>query len=142
MDIEKIKAVFTERPGMETTLGMEFLSTPDEDSCMARLNVDRRTRQPYGLLSGGASLALAEELAGIGTAALCPDRIGVGISVSANHLKPAYEGDVVTALARLIQKGRTLHVWQVEIRRSDGEMVSMVTVTNCLIEKRPGDPNK
>ncbi len=138
MDIEKIKAVFEKCPGMETALGMEFISTPDEDTCMARMHVDHHNRQPYGMLSGGASLALAEELAGIGTAALCPDRIGVGTNVTANHLKVAYEGDTVTALAKLIHKGRTLHVWQVEIRRSDGETVSMVTVTNCLVDKKPG----
>ena len=121
MDIEFIKEKIGRQPGLSNTLGMEFLSTPEPDTCMARMKVDERNRQPFGFLSGGASLALAENLAGVGSLALCPHKIGVGISVSGSHVKAVLEGDVVTATARLMHKGRTLHQWQVEIVNSAGE---------------------
>ena len=59
MDIEFIKEKIGRQPGLSNTLGMEFLSTPEPDTCMARMKVDERNRQPFGFLSGGASLALA-----------------------------------------------------------------------------------
>lgn len=133
MDIEFIKEKIGRQPGLSNTLGMEFLSTPKPDTCMARMKVDERNRQPFGFLSGGASLALAENLAGVGSLALCPHKIGVGISVSGSHVKAVLEGDVVTATARLMHKGRTLHQWQVEIVNSAGELISTVQVTNYII---------
>ncbi len=135
MIIENIKHILEEQPNLATALGIEFLSTPEVDTCMARMAVDDRTRQPYGLLSGGASLALAEELAGVGSAALCPDKVGVGINVSGNHLKAARVGDMVTAIARLTHTGKTLHVWNVEIRNQADELISTATVTNLLMQK-------
>jgi uncharacterized protein (TIGR00369 family) len=69
------------------------------------MKVDERNRQPFGFLSGGATLALAENLAGIGSLALCPGRISVGINVSGSHVKAVAEGDTVTAYGRLIHKG-------------------------------------
>ena len=133
MDIEFIKEKIGRQPGLSNTLGMEFLSTPEPDTCMARMKVDERNRQPFGFLSGGASLALAENLAGVGSLALCPHKIGVGISVSGSHVKAVLEGDVVTATACLMHKGRTLHQWQVEIVNSAGELISTVQVTNYII---------
>lgn len=133
MDVEFIKEKIGRQPGLSNTLGMEFLSTPEPDTCMARMKVDERNRQPFGFLSGGASLALAENLAGVGSLALCPHKIGVGISVSGSHVKAVLEGDVVTATARLMHKGRTLHQWQVEIVNSAGELISTVQVTNYII---------
>ena len=65
MDISKIKTLIDESKGFETLLGMEFLSTPEDDTCLARMAVDKRTAQPFGFLSGGASVALAETLAGV-----------------------------------------------------------------------------
>ncbi len=135
MNIDSIKSIIEEKPNLATALGIEFLSTPEADSCMARMTVDERTCQPYGMLSGGASLALAEELAGVGTAALCTDKIGLGINVSGNHLKAATRGETVTATARLTHAGKTLHVWSVEIRNEAGELISTATVTNCLVAK-------
>ena len=62
MNVEKIKAIIDAKPNLSTALGMEFISTPEDDTCMARMKVDERNRQPFGFLSGGASLALAENL--------------------------------------------------------------------------------
>ena len=136
MDVTAIKAIIERQPNLSTALGMEFISTPEEDTCMARMKVDERNRQPFGFLSGGASLALAENVAGVGSSALCPGKICVGISVSGSHVKAVEEGDTVTALAHLVQKGRKLHVWNVEVNNSAGELISIVTVTNYVISPK------
>ncbi len=136
MNVEAIRDIIRRQPNLSTALGMEFISTPDDDTCMATMKVDERNRQPFGFLSGGASLALAENLAGVGSCSLCPGKICVGISVSGQHVKAVIEGDTVTALARLVHKGRTLHVWDVEITDSKGHTISTVHVTNYVIASK------
>ena len=133
MDIERIKKTLSESHGLADSLGMQFLSTPDEDSCIAKMAVNESNCQPYGYLSGGASLALAETLAGVGSAALCPDNVCVGINVSGHHVKAVKVGDTVTAKATIVQNGRALHVWNVELTDSQGDLVSTVVVTNYVI---------
>ena len=133
MDVERIKQIIEEKPNLSTALGMEFVSTPEDDVCMARMRVDERNRQPFGFLSGGATLALAENLAGVGSMALCPGKICVGVSVNGSHVKAVLEGDTVTAYGHLLHKGRTLHQWQVDIRNEAGELISTVQVTNYVI---------
>lgn len=133
MDIERIKELIYKQPSLSTTLGMEFLSTPEPDTCKARMLVDDRSRQPFGFLSGGASLALAENLAGVGSLALCPDKIAVGVNVTGSHVKAVLEGDTVTATAHLRHQGKTLHQWQVDIENEQGELISTVQVTNYII---------
>lgn len=133
MDIERIKKTLSESHSLVDSLGMQFLSTPDEDSCIAKMAVNESNCQPYGYLSGGASLALAETLAGVGSAALCPDNVCVGINVSGHHVKAVKVGDTVTAKATIVQNGRALHVWNVELTDSQGDLVSTVVVTNYVI---------
>lgn len=133
MNVDKIRDMVERQPNLSTALGMEFISTPEPDICVARMKVDERNRQPFGFLSGGASLALAENVAGVGSSALCEGRICVGISVSGSHVKAVSEGDTVTATARLVQKGRQLHVWCVDITNTAGELISTVQVTNYII---------
>ncbi|MCD8297811.1 MAG: PaaI family thioesterase [Prevotella sp.] len=133
MDVELVRKVIETMPNLSTNLGMNFISTSDQDMCMATMEVNERNRQPFGFLSGGASLALAENVAGVGSTALCPGKICVGVSVSGEHVKAVEEGDTVTALARLVSKGRKLHVWNVDITNSSGELVSTVHVTNYII---------
>ena len=136
MDVEKIREIINEKPNLSTALGMEFISTPEDDICMARMKVDERNRQPFGFLSGGASLALAENVAGVGSSSLCPGCACVGIEVSGSHVKAVGEGDTVTAYARLLHKGTTLHVWNVDIKDTSGELISNVRVTNYVITHR------
>ena len=136
MDVERIKIIINEKPNLSTALGMEFISTPEVDTCMARMKVDERNRQPFGFLSGGASLALAENVAGGGSSSLCEDCACVGIEVSGSHVKAVAEGDTVTAYARLLHKGTTLHVWNVDIKDSSGDLISNVRVTNYIIKKK------
>ena len=138
MDIERIKEIRLKQDGLSNTLGMEFLSTPDPDTCGARMRVDESSRQPMGFLSGGASLALAETLAGAGSATLCPDKICVGIQVSGSHVRAVPEGDTVTALARIVHQGQTLHVWNVDITDDQGCLVSTAHVTNYILSSPNG----
>lgn len=136
MNVEAIKEIIEKQTNLSTALGMHFISTPDEDMCMATMKVDERSRQPFGFLSGGASLALAENLAGVGSSALCPGKICVGISVSGEHVKAVSEGETVTAMAQLVSKGRKLHVWDVKITDSEGDLISTVHVTNYIISPK------
>lgn len=136
MDIEKVKEICLQQDGLSNTLGMEFLSTPEPDTCMARMKVDERNRQIFGFLSGGATLALAENLAGVGSMAVCPDRICVGINVSGSHVKAVLEGDTVTATAHLLHKGKTLHQWHIDICNEADELISSVEVTNFIVGKK------
>lgn len=135
MNIDKIKEVLLKRDGLSNTLGMEFISTPDPDTCQARMKVDERNRQIFGFLSGGASLALAENLTGVGSLALCPNNICVGINVSGSHVKAVLDGDTVTATAHILHKGKTLHQWHVDIRNEAGDLISSVEVTNFVMNK-------
>lgn len=123
-------------PTMATAMGMTFLSTPEADTCAATMPVDEHTCQPYGVLSGGASLALAETLAGVASQALCPGLMCMGINVSAQHVKTVKKGRMVKGLARLVHKGSTLHVWQVTIEDEAGETVSNISVTNFILKPR------
>ncbi|MCR4916806.1 MAG: PaaI family thioesterase [Prevotella sp.] len=136
MDVERINKLINERPNLSTALGMEFISTAEDDTCMARMKVDERNRQPFGFLSGGASLALAENVAGVGSSALCPGCACVGIEVSGSHVKAVVEGDVVTAYARLLHQGSTLHVWNVDIKDTAGDLISNVRVTNYIVRQK------
>ena len=136
MNVERINEIINAKPNLSTALGMEFISTPEGDTCMARMKVDERNRQPFGFLSGGASLALAENVAGVGSSALCPGCACVGIEVSGADVKAGGEGDTVTAFARLLHEGTTLHVWNVDIKDSSGDLISNVRVTNYIIKQK------
>ena len=135
MYIEKMNEIVASRPNLASAIGMRFVSTPDDDTCMATMAVDDRNCQPMGLLSGGASLALAEYLAGVGSSALCPGKACVGVNVSGSHVRSAFVGDTVTAVARVVHKGRTLHVWNVTLRDSGGTVLSTASVMNFIVDK-------
>ncbi len=141
MNVDRSIELVNSQEGLSNTLGMEFISTPEPDTCMARMKVDKLNRQPFGFLSGGATLALAENLAGVGSMALCPDKISVGINVSGNHVRTVLEGDTVMAYATLQHKGRTLHVWRVDVKDSHDELVSTVQVTNYVVSPRKDGGN-
>ena len=134
MYLETIKEKLRRSDGLSNALGMNFISTPEPDMCVASMKVDERNRQPFGFLSGGASLALAENVAGVGSMVLCPGKICVGINVSGEHVKAVLEGDTVTAYGRLLHRGKTLHVWHIEIKNENGDLVSSVQVTNFIMK--------
>ncbi|EJW91844.1 haloacid dehalogenase-like hydrolase, partial [gut metagenome] len=98
----------------------------------ATMPVDERTVQPFGILHGGAALALAETVAGLGSMQLCSSgEICVGMQVSANHISSAHMGDTVQAVANLIHRGAQSHLWNVDVYTSAHKLVSSVRVVNC-----------
>ncbi len=117
-------------------LGIQY-TFASEDRVEATMPVDVRTRQPFGILHGGATLALAETVAGLGSMVLCqPDEIIVGMQVSGNHVSSAKEGDTVRAVGTIIHKGRSSHVWNVDVFTSTGKLVSSIRVVNSVLKKR------
>ena len=132
MDISYFWDKFKKDDGLTRSLGIEFINTPDPDTLQAKMLVCDKNKQPFGVLAGGASLSMAENLTGVGSMAVCPGYIAVGINVNGTHVKPAYIGDVVTAYGKLIHKGKTLHVWHVDIKNQNGELISTIQVT-CLL---------
>ena len=123
------------RHALMGNLGIQY-TYASEDRVEATMPVDERTRQPFGILHGGASLALAETVAGLGSMILCkPDEIVVGMQVSGNHISSAHEGDTVRAVATIVHKGRSSHVWNVDVFTSTAKLVSSVRVVNSILKK-------
>ena len=121
---------------LHEVLGMEFL--PSEPGIVrSRLEVTPAVCQRFGFLSGGASLALAETMAGRGSLELCAEGdIPLGVQVSANHVRAVPLGGVVLGEARLLSRTRTLHVWNVDITDEEGRLVSTGRVTNCIKKRK------
>ena len=116
-------------------LGIEFLEVGD-DFIRARVPVDERTRQPYGLLHGGVSVVLAETLGSCGAAYSAPaGSRAVGLDINANHLKSA-TGGWVTGTARPVHMGRTTHVWQIELKNDAGELTCVSRITMAVLAPR------
>ena len=124
------------RHALMGNLGIQYTYASDE-RVDAPMPVDYRTRQPFGILHGGATLALAETVAGLGSMIICePDEIVVGMQVSGNHISSAHEGDTVRAVATIVHKGRSSHVWNVDVFTSTNKLVSSIRVVNSVIKKR------
>ena len=137
MNIDHIKDNLAKIDNLANHIGIELVSTPDPNSCVAKMKVDNRNRQPFGYLSGGATLAMAETLAGAGSYCICPEALAcVGQNVHGNHIHPAKEGETVTATAHIIHKGKSSHIWQVDVRNDDGQLISTISVTNYILYRQ------
>ena len=120
------------RKGADEHLGIEFVEVGD-DYIVGRVPVDERTRQPYGLLHGGVSVVLAETLGSCGAAFSCPPGYrAVGLDINANHLRGVSSG-WVTGTARSVHRGRTTHVWQIELRDEAGNMTCISRITMAIL---------
>ncbi|MCB0355009.1 MAG: hotdog fold thioesterase [Bdellovibrionales bacterium] len=119
---------------MDYQLGMNFLKL-SRDEVIATLPVDSRTRQPFGLLHGGASVVLAESLASCGAWLNIDESqyAAVGIEINANHLRAVRSGQV-TGRAVPIRKGKTIQVWEIDIR---DEKKRRVCLSRCTIAVVP-----
>jgi 1,4-dihydroxy-2-naphthoyl-CoA hydrolase len=116
-------------------LGMEFTEI-GEDYIKGTMPVDNRTKQPYGLLHGGASVALAETLGSIGSA-LVVDQSKfncVGLEINANHLRSVRDG-FVTGIAKPIHIGASTHVWDIRITDQRDKIVCISRLTVAVIKK-------
>lgn len=120
-------------------LGIEFVQI-GPDRLRARMPVDARTRQPIGLLHGGASVLLAETL-GSAAANLClpPDRYAVGLEINANHVRAVRDG-WVTGECLPVHLGRTTQVWQIDVRDDAGRLVCTARITVAVLERDAGGP--
>lgn len=119
--------------GLAGTLGIEFVELSPE-RVIATMPVARRTHQPFGLLHGGASVALAETVASVG-AWLNIDRereAAVGLEINANHLRGKRDG-TVTATATPYHRGRSTHVWDVRIVDEAGRPVCVSRCTMAVV---------
>ena len=116
-------------------LGIEFLEVGD-NFIRARVPVDHRTVQPYGLLHGGVSVVLAETLGSCGAAFACPEGYrAVGLDINANHLKGATSG-WVTGITRPVHIGRTTQVWQIDLHNDAGELTCASRITMAVLAPR------
>ncbi len=120
--VEHLGIVFTE-------IGHNYL--------VATMPVDQRTKQPLGLLHGGASVALAETMGSLG-ATLCLDmnkQVAVGLEINTNHIKSAKSG-VVTGKAMPIHLGKGTQVWSIEINNEDNQLVAISRITMAILDRK------
>jgi 1,4-dihydroxy-2-naphthoyl-CoA hydrolase len=116
--------------GLERTLGIRITALGPDFIC-GDMPVDERTRQPFGILHGGASIVLAETLGSWASFLLAADRPGArvaGIEVNGSHLRAVRSGRV-TGVARPLHLGRSLHFWDIDIRDSDGNLSCSARLT-------------
>jgi 1,4-dihydroxy-2-naphthoyl-CoA hydrolase len=104
-----------------------------DDFLRGTMPVDDRTRQPYGILHGGASVALAETLGSTAAMLCCEDgRAAVGLDINANHLRAVREG-LVTGTARPVHVGRSTQVWEIRIEDDGGKPVCLARLTMAVV---------
>jgi len=117
-------------------LGIQFTVLGD-DRLEATMPVDNRTRQPMGLLHGGASVTLAETLGSV-AAMLCVDpksQYPVGLEINANHIRGVKDG-VITGVTRPIHIGKKTQVWDIRISTEAGELVCISRITIAILDKK------
>ena len=123
------------RATLAERLGIEFTDFGD-DWLAARISVDARTRQPFGLLHGGASLALAETVSSVaGTCTLDPARrLVVGMEINANHIRAVRDGSV-RAVAKAEALGGSTQVWSIRIETMAGQIVCLSRATLAVLAR-------
>ena len=122
--------------GLASVMGIEILELTCE-RVTATMPVDDRTRQPFGILHGGASMALAETVASIGATA-CIDRerfIAVGQEINGNHVRSKTDG-VVTAVATPLHVGGRSHVWSIRITDEQENLICVARCTIAVVPKK------
>lgn len=117
-------------------LGMEWVAI-GPDFLSIRMPVDHRTHQPYGLLHGGASCALAETVGSVASYfVINPEKfICVGLEINANHVRAAREG-FVTATAHPVHLGASTHVWDIRIKDDHEKLVCISRLTVAILKKK------
>lgn len=124
------KNTMAERIGIEfTVVGPDFLE--------AKMPVDQRTHQPFGLLHGGASVALAETMGSV-AAAFCVDttrQFCVGLEINANHIRGVRDG-FVRGITKPLHIGKKTQVWEIRIVNEEDELVCISRITMAVLEKK------
>lgn len=107
------------------------------DFICGELTVDERHVQPFGVVHGGVSVVLAETLGSLASIMACePGFTAVGLEVNASHLRPVPKGDVLRGRCTPIRIGRSVQVWNIELRRGDGHLSCVSRLTTSIIEVR------
>lgn len=134
VSVEQVNSMF--KNTLLEHLGIE-LTRIGEDYLEAKMPVDRRTHQPFGLLHGGASVALAESLGSFAAHLTLDDqnKYCVGLEINANHLRSVKSG-FVTGTARPLHIGRSTQVWEIKITNEQQELVCVSRITMAVIDKR------
>ena len=122
--------------GLPDALGIEIVELSGR-RVVATMPVDQRTRQPFGILHGGASVALAETVASLGASAALEDegQVAVGMEINANHLRPKADG-IVRATATPIHIGAKTQVWGIEIVDEQGRLICVSRCTLAVVDRR------
>lgn len=130
IDLERLNNL---PPNMASFIGIEFTGFTD-NTLSARMPVDHRTHQPFGILHGGASVVLAETLGSVASLLLVDETRfrAVGLEVNANHLRPVKEGDVY-GVCSPIHIGQKTHVWDIRITNEAGKPVCVSRLTVAII---------
>lgn len=116
-------------------LGITFSKITD-NTLEATLTLDHRTQQPWGLLHGGVSAALAETLGSAGAGLTCDENhVAVGTELNISHLKSIKQGNVL-GVTRPLHLGNSSQVWQIEIFDEQGNLCAISRLTNRVLEKR------
>ncbi|MFO7846943.1 MAG: hotdog fold thioesterase [Balneolaceae bacterium] len=125
------------RKHMGHALGIEF-TVIRRDEMRATMPVNENSVQPFGILHGGASVALAETLASIGAWLNLTDesRTAVGLEINANHIKPVRLGSSVTGIARPVHRGAKTQVWETRIETESGKLVCVSRCTLAIVNRR------
>jgi len=134
LSLEKIRPLG--KGTMSEFLGIKWVEL-GEDFISASMPVDHRTKQPYGLLHGGASCVLSETIGSVASAMVVDHTsfICVGLEINANHVRSAREG-IVTGVARPLHLGASTHVWDVKIMNEKNELVCVSRLTVAILPRR------
>jgi 1,4-dihydroxy-2-naphthoyl-CoA hydrolase len=121
------------------TLNIEYTDA-GEDFLVATMPVNPSVHQPMGLLHGGASVALAESVGSAASMLYVNSEVSEirGIEISANHLKAKRDG-IVTATAKIVHKGRSIHLWEIRITDENNNLISLCKLTNMVLPKRKSE---
>jgi len=132
---DEINARFTSG-NVNALLGVRITEV-GPDYVLAEMPVDERHVQPYGIVHGGVSVVLAETVGSLASIMACePGYAAVGLEVNANHLRPVPKGGRISARCTPVRVGRSIHVWNIELRRDDGELSCVARLTTSIIERR------
>ncbi|WLR55759.1 hotdog fold thioesterase [Mesobacillus subterraneus] len=118
------------------SLGIEITEL-QKGKVVATMPVDDRTRQPFGLLHGGASVALAETVASVGSFELVDkeNEVVVGLEINANHIRAKKDG-LVTAVGTVLHQGKTTMVWDIKITDEEEKLVCVSRCTIAVIKRK------
>jgi len=121
---------------MSSHLGIEVIEI-GKDFIKAKMPVDERTKQPYGILHGGASVALAETIGSYASHLVIDSEkfLAVGLEINANHIRKVRYGEVI-GIAKPIHIGKSTHVWGIEIIDEKGMLICMSRLTVAIISKK------